>query len=52
VAQQVGAKLTLFTHLCHEADHEAVEKGLPPRVRVAYDEMQIEVVNGEVRQIA
>ena len=52
VAQQVVAKLTLFTHLCHEADHEAVEKGLPPGVRVAYDEMQIEVVNGEVRQIA
>jgi phosphoribosyl 1,2-cyclic phosphate phosphodiesterase len=52
VAQQVGAKLTLFTHLCHEVEHEGVEKGLPPRVRVAYDEMQIEVVNGDVRQIA
>jgi phosphoribosyl 1,2-cyclic phosphate phosphodiesterase len=52
VAEQVGARLTLFTHLCHEADHEAVENGLPPRVRVAYDEMQIGVVNGDVRQIA
>ena len=52
VAQQVGAKLTLFTHLCHEVEHEAVENGLPPDVRVAYDEMQIEVVNGDVRQIA
>jgi len=52
VAQQVGAKLTLFTHLCHEADHKTVEQGLPPRIRVAYDEMQIEVVNGEVRQMA
>jgi len=52
VAQQAGAKLTLFTHLCHEVDHEAVEKGLPPGVRVAYDEMRIEGVNGEVRQIA
>jgi phosphoribosyl 1,2-cyclic phosphate phosphodiesterase len=52
VAEQVGAKLTLFTHLCHEVEHDAVENGLPPHVRVAYDGMQIEVVNGEVRQIA
>ena len=51
VAEQVGAKLTLFTHLCHEAEHEAVEKELPPHVRVAYDEMQIEVTDGAVRQI-
>jgi phosphoribosyl 1,2-cyclic phosphate phosphodiesterase len=52
VAEQVGAKLTLFTHLCHEAEHEAVEKELPSHVRVAYDGMQIEVTNGDVRQIA
>ncbi len=52
VAGQVGAKLTLFTHLCHEAEHEAVEKELPPQVRVAYDEMQIEVADGEARQLA
>jgi len=52
VAQEVGAKLTLFTHLCHEAEHESVERGLPPSVRVAYDGMRIEVSNGEVREIA
>lgn len=52
VAEQVGAKLTLFTHLCHEAEHETVEKELPPHVRVAYDGMQIEVVDGDARQIA
>jgi len=52
VAEQVGAKLTLFTHLCHEAEHDAIEKDLPPCVRVAYDGMQIEVTNGDVRQIA
>ena len=52
IAEQVGAKLTLFTHLCHEVEHEAVENGLPPHVRVAYDGMQIEVVNGGVRQVA
>ena len=48
----MGAKLTLLTHLCHEAEHEAVEKGLPPQVRVAYDGMQIEVANGEVQHLA
>jgi len=52
VAGQVGAKLTLLTHLCHEAEHETVEKGLPPQVRVAYDGMQIEVADGEVRQLS
>jgi phosphoribosyl 1,2-cyclic phosphate phosphodiesterase len=52
VAEQVGARLTLFTHLCHEAEHEAVEKDLPPHVRVAYDGMQIEVIDGDARQVA
>ena len=52
VAEQVGAQLTLFTHLCHEAEHEAVEKSLPPHMRVAYDGMQIEVTDGSVRQMA
>jgi phosphoribosyl 1,2-cyclic phosphate phosphodiesterase len=52
VAGQVGAKLTLFTHLCHEVEHEEVEKELPLQVRVAYDGMQIDVANGEVRHLA
>jgi phosphoribosyl 1,2-cyclic phosphate phosphodiesterase len=47
LAEQVGAKLTLFTHLCHEAEHEAVERELPPQVRVAYDGMRIETENGK-----
>ena len=47
VAEQVGAGLTLFTHLCHEVEHEAVESALPTRVRVAYDGMQMEVVDGK-----
>jgi len=51
VAEQVGASLTLFTHLCHEAEHEAVERELPPHVRVAYDGMKIEVTDGQARQI-
>ena len=52
VAGQVGASLTLFTHLCHEAEHAAVEQGLPPAIRVAYDGMKIEVNDGEIRQLA
>jgi phosphoribosyl 1,2-cyclic phosphate phosphodiesterase len=52
VAEQVGAKLTLFTHLCHEAEHEAVENRLPRHVRVAYDGMQLEVIDGDVRLLA
>jgi len=52
VAERVGAKLTLFTHLCHEAEHEAVERELPPQVRVAYDEMQIEVAGNDIQQIS
>ncbi|HUI07747.1 MAG TPA: MBL fold metallo-hydrolase [Verrucomicrobiae bacterium] len=52
VAEQVKASLTLFTHLCHEADHEAVEQELPPHVRVAYDGMKMEVSDDRVRQVA
>src|ERR1041384_8207001 len=48
VAKQVGAKLTLLTHLCHEADHETTEKTLPTGVRVAYDGLEIEVITNEV----
>jgi phosphoribosyl 1,2-cyclic phosphate phosphodiesterase len=52
LAEQVGASLTLFTHLCHESEHEAVEQELPPQVRVAYDGMKIEVTSGQVKRIA
>jgi phosphoribosyl 1,2-cyclic phosphate phosphodiesterase len=48
VAERIGAKLTLLTHLCHEADHEAIQKSLPPGVQVAYDGLVVEVNNDEV----
>ena len=48
IAKRVGAKLTLLTHLCHEADHETTEKTLPTGVRVAYDGLEIEVITNEV----
>jgi hypothetical protein len=32
-------------------EHEAVEKELPPQIRVAYDGMQIEIAHGDVHQL-
>ncbi|HUJ12140.1 MAG TPA: MBL fold metallo-hydrolase [Verrucomicrobiae bacterium] len=52
LAEQVQAKLTLFTHLCHEAEHEVVERELPPHIRVAYDEEKIEITGNEIRHLA
>jgi phosphoribosyl 1,2-cyclic phosphate phosphodiesterase len=48
VAEQVGAKLTLFTHMCHEVEHGPTEAELPANVRLAYDGMKVEVITGEV----
>jgi len=48
IAGQVGAKLTLLTHLCHEVDHASAERDLPATVRIAYDGLQIEANNGEI----
>ena len=47
VGKQVGAKLTLLTHMCHELDHATTEAELPEGVRLAYDGLQIEVTNGQ-----
>ena len=47
IATRVGPGLTWLTHLCHEVDHETTEAGLPQNVRLAYDQLQIEVNNGE-----
>ena len=51
IAGLVGAKLTLLTHLCHEVDHASAERELPATVRIAYDDMQIEVNNGEYQTV-
>lgn len=48
VARQVGAKLTLLTHLCHELDHQKTEDSLPADVRVAYDGLRIGIEDGKV----
>jgi phosphoribosyl 1,2-cyclic phosphate phosphodiesterase len=49
IAGQVGAKLTLLTHLCHEVDHAKVENSLPAIVRLAYDGLRIEINEGFCR---
>jgi phosphoribosyl 1,2-cyclic phosphate phosphodiesterase len=43
VAAEVSPKLTLLTHACHELDHAVTESALPANVRVAYDNLVIEV---------
>ena len=51
VAQEVGAPLTLLTHLCHELDHAATEAALPAGVRLAYDGLRLEVADGAYRMV-
>ena len=36
-AQRIGAKQTLFTHIGHSLPHEATNRNLPDRIRLAYD---------------
>ena len=52
VVAQIRPKRALFTHLCHEVDHAPVEAPFPPEVRLAYDQLRIEVTNGECRTLA
>ncbi len=42
-AAKIGAKRTLFTHMCHSVVHEPFERGLPPGIRLAYDGLRIEL---------
>jgi phosphoribosyl 1,2-cyclic phosphate phosphodiesterase len=37
VARRVGAKQTLFTHMCHDLGHAATCADLPPEIQLAYD---------------
>jgi len=36
-ARRIGARLTLFTHIAHALGHEATNRSLPDRMRLAYD---------------
>jgi phosphoribosyl 1,2-cyclic phosphate phosphodiesterase len=41
VAQELGPKLTYFTHLSDDYDHDASEALLPPGIKLAYDGLVI-----------
>lgn len=43
VAQELGAKLTYFTHLSHDYDHDITEAALPEGIRLAYDGLRISI---------
>lgn len=40
-ARKVGAKMTYFTHIAHELDHDETNKGLPKDIQLAYDGLEI-----------
>jgi phosphoribosyl 1,2-cyclic phosphate phosphodiesterase len=40
-ARQLAPKRTLFTHLCHDLEHESTNAALPPTMELAYDGMQV-----------
>ncbi len=37
VAERIGARRTLFTHLAHDIDHGRLEIALPPGIELGYD---------------
>ena len=43
VAQRIGARRTLLTHLSHEVDHFRHSAGLPAGIEFAYDGQQLSV---------
>jgi phosphoribosyl 1,2-cyclic phosphate phosphodiesterase len=44
---RVGPRRTLFTHICHDLDHELANKALPPNVALAYDGLVVELPSVE-----
>lgn len=44
VAERVGARRTLFTHINHELDHHETNASLPAGVELAYDGLRIDLV--------
>ncbi|MBL8087121.1 MAG: MBL fold metallo-hydrolase [Chthonomonas sp.] len=45
VAEQLGAKMTYFTHLSHDYDHDITERDeLPPTIRLAFDGLRIDIL--------
>jgi phosphoribosyl 1,2-cyclic phosphate phosphodiesterase len=42
-AQRVGARRTLFTHMCHDLGHAATSARLPAGMQLAYDGLVVDV---------
>lgn len=43
VAQRIGAKRTIFTHISHDLQYEATNKFLPPGMELGFDGMRIKL---------
>ncbi len=43
LAQAAGAERTYLTHLCHELGHAETEAQLPPSVRIAFDNLTLQI---------
>ena len=41
VAREIGAPITHLTHLTHAVDHASCEAKLPPKIRLAYDGLRL-----------
>jgi len=41
MAQRIGAERTLFTHMCHDLEHQATNAALPSGMELAYDGMEL-----------
>lgn len=43
VARLLNARITYFTHIAHELEHEATNASLPPNMKLAYDGLQLDL---------
>lgn len=43
VAKRLAARRTLFTHICHDLEHEATNAALPSGMALAYDGLMIDL---------
>jgi phosphoribosyl 1,2-cyclic phosphate phosphodiesterase len=41
--KKIGAARSFLTHMCHDIDHDTVQKHLPPGVELAWDGLAVKV---------
>ena len=46
VARQLAPRRTLFTHVCHDLEHEETNASLPPDMELAYDGLRLPLTLG------